>query len=128
LADGKENSRLRCNQYQGTANDGVAAGRKGRNVDHSSEDPKMMTYKYVRLALSAAAVSFGLALSPAAIAQTKSDPMMKDTMAKDSMAKDNMAKDGMKDADMKKDAMSKDDMMKKDTMSKDNMAKDTMKK
>ena len=50
------------------------------------------------LGVSAAALSLGLALSPAAFAQDK-------------MGKD----DGM----MKKDTMSKDGMMKKDTMSKD---------
>lgn len=66
------------------------------------------------LGVSAAAVSLGLALSPAAFAQDK--------MGKDDgmMKKDTMAKDGM----MKKDTMSKDDGMKKDHMSKDGMKKD----
>lgn len=65
------------------------------------------------LGVSAAAVSLGLALSPAAFAQDK--------MGKDDgmMKKDTMSKDGMK-----KDTMSKDDGMKKDTMSKDGMKKD----
>lgn len=64
------------------------------------------------LGVSAAALSLGLALSPAAFAQ---DKMGKD----DGMKKDTMSKDGMK-----KDTMSKDDGMKKDTMSKDGMKKD----
>jgi pentapeptide MXKDX repeat protein len=66
------------------------------------------------LGVSAAAVSLGLALSPAAFAQDK--------MGKDDgmMKKDTMSKDGM----MKKDTMSKDDGMKKDHMSKDGMKKD----
>lgn len=64
------------------------------------------------LGVSAAALSLGLALSPAAFAQ---DKMGKD----DGMKKDTMSKDGMK-----KDNMSKDDGMKKDTMSKDGMKKD----
>jgi pentapeptide MXKDX repeat protein len=64
------------------------------------------------LGVSAAALSLGLALSPAAFAQ---DKMGKD----DGMKKDTMSKDGMK-----KDSMSKDDGMKKDTMSKDGMKKD----
>lgn len=66
------------------------------------------------LGVSAAALSLGLALSPAAFAQdkmSKEDGMMK---------KDTMSKDGM----MKKDTMSKDDGMKKDHMSKDGMKKD----
>ena len=64
--------------------------------------------------VSAAALSLGLALSPAAFAQDK--------MGKDDgmMKKDTMSKDGM----MKKDTMSKDDGMKKDHMSKDGMKKD----
>lgn len=66
------------------------------------------------LGVSAAALSLGLALSPAAFAQDK--------MGKDDgmMKKDTMSKDGM----MKKDSMSKDDGMKKDHMSKDGMKKD----
>jgi pentapeptide MXKDX repeat protein len=66
------------------------------------------------LGVSAAALSLGLALSPAAFAQDK--------MGKDDgmMKKDTMSKDGM----MKKDTMSKDDGMKKDHMSKEGMKKD----
>ncbi|MDA9473041.1 pentapeptide MXKDX repeat protein [Bradyrhizobium sp. CCBAU 65884] len=66
------------------------------------------------LGVSAAALSLGLALAPAAFAQDK--------MGKDDgmMKKDTMSKDGM----MKKDNMSKDDGMKKDHMSKDGMKKD----
>lgn len=66
------------------------------------------------LGVSAAALSLGLALAPAAFAQDK--------MGKDDgmMKKDTMSKDGM----MKKDHMSKDDGMKKDHMSKDGMKKD----
>jgi pentapeptide MXKDX repeat protein len=65
--------------------------------------------KRIALILSAATVSLGLALTPAAFAQEakKDDHMMKkdDGMKKDAMKKD----DGMK-----KDAMKKDDGMKKD--------------
>ena len=70
------------------------------------------------LGISAAALSLGLALTPAAFAQDK--------MGKDDgmMKKDTMSKDGMKKDTMSKDAMSKDDGMKKDTMSKDGMKKD----
>ncbi|WP_426608913.1 pentapeptide MXKDX repeat protein [Bradyrhizobium sp. McL0616] len=76
------------------------------------------------LGVSAAALSFGLALSPAAFAQDKmgkDDGMMKkDTMSKDAMKKDTMSKDdGMKDG-MKKDTMSKDGMKKDDGMMKKN--------
>ena len=61
------------------------------------------------LGVSAATLSLGLALSPAAFAQDKmgkDDGMMKkDTMSKDGMKKDHMSKDGMKKDDgmMKKD-------------------------
>jgi pentapeptide MXKDX repeat protein len=70
----------------------------------------------IALGVSAAVLSLGLALSPAAFAQDK--------MGKDDgmMKKDTMSKDG-KDG-MKKDTMSKDDGMKKDTMAKDGMKKD----
>jgi len=68
----------------------------------------------IALGVSAAALSLGVALSPAAFAQDK--------MGKDDgmMKKETMSKDGM----MKKDTMSKDDGMKKDHMSKDGMKKD----
>ncbi|TFV72098.1 pentapeptide MXKDX repeat protein [Bradyrhizobium frederickii] len=68
----------------------------------------------IALGVSAATLSLGVALSPAAFAQDK--------MGKDDgmMKKDTMSKDGM----MKKDTMSKDDGMKKDHMSKDGMKKD----
>jgi pentapeptide MXKDX repeat protein len=65
------------------------------------------------LGASVAALSLGLALSPAAFAQ---DKMGKDDAM---MKKDTMSKEGMK-----KDTMSKDDGMKKDHMSKDGMKKD----
>lgn len=55
------------------------------------------------LGVSAAALSLGLALAPAAFAQDKmgkDDGMMKkDTMSKDGMKKDHMSKDGMKKDD-----------------------------
>jgi pentapeptide MXKDX repeat protein len=51
--------------------------------------------KRIALVLTAAALSLGLALSPAAYAQQQ-DGMKKDTMSKDGMAKDSMSKDGMK--------------------------------
>jgi pentapeptide MXKDX repeat protein len=72
----------------------------------------------IALGVSVAALSFGLALAPAAFAQDKmgkDDGMKKgDTMSKDVMKKDTMAKDAMKKDDgMKKDGMKKDDGMKK---------------
>src|SRR5215472_11749496 len=72
-----------------------------------------------RLVLSAATLSFGLALAPAAFAD---DAMKKDTMSKDSMSKDSMKKDSVS-----KDSMSKDTMS-RDSMSNDSMKKDDMKK
>jgi pentapeptide MXKDX repeat protein len=75
--------------------------------------------KHTALILSAATLSFGLALAPAAFAD---DTMKKDTMSKDSMSKDSMKKDSMS-----KDSMS-EDTMSKDSMSKDSMKKDDMKK
>ena len=77
----------------------------------------------IGLGLSAAVLSFGLALAPAVFAQDKmGDKMSKD----DGMKKDSMSHDAMKKADgmMKKDAMKKDDGMMKDGMKKD----DDMKK
>ncbi len=67
----------------------------------------------IALGISAAALSFSLALAPAfAMDDTKKDDgmMKKDTMSKDSMKKDTMSKDTMKKDTMKKD----DGMMKKD--------------
>ncbi len=64
-----------------------------------------------RLMLSVAAMCFGLALAPAAFAQTMAPPAKPaDTMAKPA---DTMAKPGDKT-----DAMKKDDDKKKDTMAK----------
>ena len=72
----------------------------------------------IALGVSAAVLSLGLALAPAAFAQDKmgkDDGMKKDTMSKDSMKKDTISKDGMKKDDgmMSKDGMKKDDGMKK---------------
>ena len=71
----------------------------------------------ISLGISAAALSLGLVLAPAAFAQDKmgkDDGMKKDTMSKDGMKKDTMSKDGMKKDDgMMKDGMKKDDGMKK---------------
>ncbi|MET4221830.1 pentapeptide MXKDX repeat protein [Bradyrhizobium sp. LB1.3] len=71
----------------------------------------------IALGVSAAVLSLGLAMSPAAFAQDKmgkDDGMMKkDTMSKDGMKKDTMSKDGMKKDTMSKDGMKKDDGMKK---------------
>jgi pentapeptide MXKDX repeat protein len=87
------------------------------------DDPAMTINTRIALAVSAAFVSFSLALAPVAFAQDKmgkDDGMKKDSMSKDSMKKD----DGMKKDTMSKDTMKKDDGMKKDTMSKDTMKKD----
>ncbi|MCK1477744.1 pentapeptide MXKDX repeat protein [Bradyrhizobium sp. 197] len=76
----------------------------------------------IALGVSAAVLSLGLAMSPAAFAQDKmgkDDGMMKkDTMSKDGMKKDTMSKDGMKKDTMSKDTMSKDGMKKDDGMKK----------
>jgi pentapeptide MXKDX repeat protein len=74
--------------------------------------------KRTALILSAATLSFGLALAPAAFAAD--DAMKKDTMSKDTMSKDSMKKDSMSKDSMSKDTMSKD--------SKDSTKKDDMKK
>jgi pentapeptide MXKDX repeat protein len=73
--------------------------------------------KYTALILSAATLSFGLALAPAAFADgtMKKDTMSKDSMSKDSMKKDSMSKDSMSEDTMSKDSMSKDSMKKDDT-------------
>jgi pentapeptide MXKDX repeat protein len=67
--------------------------------------------------ISAAVLSFSLALAPAAFAMDKmgkDDGMKKDTMSKDGMKKDTMSKDKMSKDSMSKDGMKKDDhMMKK---------------
>ena len=68
-----------------------------------------MTKSRFLLPLSAAAISLGIALAPAA---SFGDEMKKDTMGKDKMEKSNMSKDSMK-----KDTMGKDTMGKKDKMS-----------
>ena len=79
-----------------------------------------MTFRSrIALGVSAAVVSLGLALSPAAFAQDKmgkDDGMKKDAMSNNAMKKD----DGMKKEGgmMKNDAMSKDGMKKDDAMKK----------
>ena len=78
-----------------------------------------MTFRSrIALGVSAAVVSLGLALSPAAFAQDKmgkDDGMKKDFMSNNAMKKDDgVKKDGM----MKNDAMSKDGMKKDDAMKK----------
>jgi pentapeptide MXKDX repeat protein len=80
----------------------------------------MITSSRIVLGISAALVSFGLALAPAAFAQEKmgkDDGMKKESMSKDAMKKgdgmnDGMKKDGMKDHTAT-DGMKKDDGMKK---------------
>jgi pentapeptide MXKDX repeat protein len=84
-----------------------------------------MTYMTIRtriaLGITAAALSFSLALAPTAFAQDKmgkDDGMKKDTMSKDGMKKDTMSKDTMSHDGMKKDGMMKDGMKKDDGMKK----------
>jgi pentapeptide MXKDX repeat protein len=85
----------------------------------SDKDNPPMTFRSrIALGVSAAVVSLGLALSPAAFAQdkmSKDDGMKKDAMSNNAMKKDDgMKKDGMKKDDaMSKDGMKKDDAMKK---------------
>jgi pentapeptide MXKDX repeat protein len=108
---------------------GAGNNRRGRSVGRVSgkrrcqktlsKDDQPMTFRSrIALGVSAAVVSLGLALSPAAFAQdkmSKDDGMKKDSMSKDVMKKDDgMKKDGM----MKNDAMSKDGMKKDDAMKK----------
>jgi pentapeptide MXKDX repeat protein len=78
----------------------------------------MTTKTRIGLGLSAALVSFSLALAPAAFAQDKmgkDDGMKKDSTSKDAMKKDDGMKkgDGMKHDGVMKDGMKKDDGMKK---------------
>jgi pentapeptide MXKDX repeat protein len=78
----------------------------------------MTSRSRIALGVSAAIVSLGLALSPAAFAQDKmgkDDGMKKESMTNNAMKKDDgMKKDGMKKDDaMSKDGMKKDDAMKK---------------
>jgi pentapeptide MXKDX repeat protein len=80
--------------------------------------------KRTALILSAATLSFGLALASTALAD---DAMKKDTMSKDATSNDSMKKDSMSKDSMSKGTMSKDKMS-KDTMSKDSMKNDEMKK
>jgi pentapeptide MXKDX repeat protein len=85
------------------------------------EDQPMTIRTRIALGFSAAVLSLGLALAPAAFAQDKmgkDDGMKKDTMSKDTMKKGTMSKDTMKKDTMSKDAMKKDDGMKKDEMKK----------
>jgi pentapeptide MXKDX repeat protein len=80
------------------------------------EDQPMTISTRIALGVSAAVLSFSLALAPAAFAQDKmgkDDGMKKDTMSKDSMKKDTMSKDSMHKDTMSKDGMKKDDGMKK---------------
>ena len=99
-----------------------SSGREAADVafkNPSKKDDHPMTFRSrIALGVSAAVVSLGLALSPAAFAQDKmgkDDAMKKDSMSKDAMKKDDgMKKDGM----MKNDAMHKDGMKKDDGMKK----------
>ena len=61
------------------------------------------------LILSAATLSFGLALASTALAD---DAMKKDTMSKDAMSNDAMKKDSMSKDTMSKDSMKNDEMKK----------------
>jgi pentapeptide MXKDX repeat protein len=77
------------------------------------DDHQMTISTRIAFGISAAALSLGLALAPAAFAQDKmgkDDGMKKDSMSKDAVKKDTMSKDTMK----KDDGMKKDGMMKKD--------------
>ena len=65
--------------------------------------------KRIARALTAATLSLGLGLAPAAFAQ---DKMSKDGMKKDAMSQDGMKKDAMSKDGMKKDSVSKDGMKK----------------
>jgi pentapeptide MXKDX repeat protein len=78
----------------------------------------MINTTRIALGVSAAALSLGLALAPAAFAQdkmSKDDGMKKDTMMKKD---DGMKKDAMSPNAMNKDGMKKDGMVKKDEMKK----------
>jgi pentapeptide MXKDX repeat protein len=100
---------------------GIGVEEKGgisRSPDQASKGSAIMTIRTrIALAISAAVVSFGVALAPAAFAMddVKKDNMNKETMSKDAVKKDTMSKDTMKKDDgMAKGSMKKDDgMMKK---------------
>jgi pentapeptide MXKDX repeat protein len=92
----------------------VAASVAFRPVQRKPQPMTISTR--IAVGISAAVLTLGLALAPAAFAQDKmgkDDGMKKDTMSKDSMKKDTMSKDGMKKDSMSKDGMKKDDGMKK---------------
>jgi pentapeptide MXKDX repeat protein len=93
------------------------AGRRHQSLAKPAlEGMTIMTIRTrIALVASAAALSLGVALAPAAFAD---ETMKKDTMSKDSMAKDSMKKDTMS-----KDSMKKDDTMSKDTVKKDDAMK-----
>jgi len=86
----------------------------------SKGSPIMTIRSRFALIASAAVLSLGVALAPAAYAadDMKKDSMSKDTMSKDSMSKDSMKKDTMSKDSMSKDSMSKDSMKKDDAMKK----------
>jgi pentapeptide MXKDX repeat protein len=97
-----------------------------RTSQLSTRDPAMTVFSRTTLAIAALAVSFGLAVAPAALAQdtTSQGTMNKDTMNKDTMGKGSMSKDTMGKGSMNK--KSKKDTMEKDTMGKNGMSKDNM--
>jgi pentapeptide MXKDX repeat protein len=91
---------------------GSSLGRRLMSLSTTQQGrPPMITT--TRIGLSAAILSFSLALAPAAFAQDKmgkDDGMKKESMSKDAMKKE----DGMAKKDgMKHDGMKKDDAMKK---------------
>ena len=106
--------------FEGSVTSAVAPASRGKAAsvachNQTTKGPAIMTNR-TRLALfSAAVVSLGVALAPAAFAMDdmKKDSMKKDTMSKDSMKKDSMPKDSMSKDSMSKDSMKKDDGMKK---------------
>jgi pentapeptide MXKDX repeat protein len=90
---------------------GPSLGKRLMSLSTNQQGRPPMT-STTRIALSAAILSFSLALAPAAFAQDKmgkDDGMKKESMSKDAMKKD----DGMKKDGMKHDGMKKDDAIKK---------------
>jgi pentapeptide MXKDX repeat protein len=103
----------------GTSKPKAAPVAPGNNISKGIQTMTIRTR--IALGISAAALSFSLALAPAAFADDMSkDGMKKETMSKDGMKKDTMSKDSMSKDSMSKDSMSKDGMKKDDGMMKKN--------
>ena len=111
----------RCNRLAGPTDYRGDDAVESRTSQLLTRDPAMTVFSRTALAIAALAVSFGIAVAPAALAE---DTMSQGTMNKDTMGKGSMSKDTMSKGSMSK--KSKKDTMEKDTMGKSGMSKDNM--